>query len=107
VTQVTKQHNQHGQICKKIANMENILQNATIIDVRTPNEYEQAHYPGAVNIPLTEVSHRLDEIKEMKQPIVMYCLSGGRSGLAVSIVKKTGLKDVYNGGGIQDLLRYK
>ena len=87
--------------------MEHILTNATVIDVRSASEYEQAHYPGAVNIPLKEIAHRLNEINEMKQPIVMYCLSGGRSAVAVSIVKQTGINEVYNGGSIHDLLRYK
>ncbi len=87
--------------------MEQILQNAIVVDVRTPSEYHQGHYPGAVNIPLNEVTQRLDEFKEMKQPIVVYCLSGNRSSMAVSLLKQTGINQVYNGGGINDLLSYK
>ena len=85
--------------------MKNILQNATIIDVRTPEEFSDSHYPNAVNIPLNEMAQRLEEIKVMRQPIVAYCRSGNRSGTAVSILKQNGLKDVYNGGGLSDLLR--
>lgn len=87
--------------------MEQILANASVIDVRTPGEYHQGHYPGAVNIPLNEVSERISEFKKMKQPIVMYCLSGARSGMAVSFLKQTGINEVYNGGGINDLLQYR
>jgi len=87
--------------------MKDILAKATIIDVRTPNEYQQGHFPGALNIPLAEVSVRLSEIKGMKQPIVMYCLSGARSGVAVSLLKQTGVAEVYNAGGIGDILGYK
>ncbi len=87
--------------------MKNILENATILDVRTPEEFAGSHYPGAINIPLNELPQRLDEIKEMKQPIVAYCRSGNRSGMAVSILKQNGLTDVYNGGGLSDLLQQK
>lgn len=87
--------------------MEQILAKASIIDVRTPGEYHQGHYPGAVNIPLNELPQRMDECRELKQPIVMYCLSGNRSGMAVSLLKQTGITEVYNGGGIYDLLQYK
>jgi phage shock protein E len=37
----------------------------------------------------------------------MYCLSGARSGVAVSLLKQTGIAEVYNAGGIGDILRYK
>lgn len=87
--------------------MKNILDNATIVDVRTPEEFAQDHYPGAVNIPLGEVSHRINEFKEMKQPIVTYCRSGSRSGMATSMLKQNGIKEVYNGGGLEDLLQLK
>jgi phage shock protein E len=89
------------------AAMEHILKIASVIDVRTPPEFEQGHYPGAVNIPLHELPHRLDEFRNMKLPIVLYCLSGSRSGMAVSLLKQTGISDVYNGGGISNLLQHK
>ena len=87
--------------------MKNIPDNATILDVRTPEEFAGSHFPGAINIPLNELPQRLDEIKAMKQPIVAYCRSGNRSGMAVSILKQSGLTDAYNGGGLSDLLQQK
>ena len=87
--------------------MKNILESATVIDVRTPEEFSDSHYPNAINIPLNELPQRLGEIKELKQPIVAYCRSGNRSGMAVSILKQSGLTDVYNGGGLSDLLQQK
>lgn len=83
--------------------MKEILSEASIVDVRTPGEYEEGHYPGAINIPVNELAQRLDEFKEMKKPIVAYCRSGARSGMAVSILKQNGLNEVYNGGGLNDL----
>ena len=82
-----------------------MLDNATIVDVRTPEEYAGDHYPNAINIPLNEVPERIEEFKQLKQPIVAYCRSGNRSGMAVSILKQSGLTEVYNGGGLTDLLQ--
>jgi phage shock protein E len=87
--------------------MKNMLDNATIVDVRTPEEYAGDHYPNAINIPLNEVPGRIEEFKQLKQPIVAYCRSGNRSGMAVSILKQSGLTEVYNGGGLYDLLQQK
>lgn len=72
----------------------------TLLDVRSPQEFNANHIPGAVNIPLQEVRLRLDEIDGMAKPIVVYCLSGGRSAAAVGLLKQAGVKDVFNGGGI-------
>ena len=83
--------------------MKEILQKASIVDVRTQSEYEQGHYPDEINIPLNELPQRLDEFKEMKKPIVAYCRSGARSGMAVSLLQQNGLSEVYNGGGLFDL----
>jgi phage shock protein E len=79
------------------------LKDATIVDVRSPQEFAQDHYPGAINIPIDQVPQRVQEFKEMKTPIVAYCRSGNRSGMAVSILKQAGVQDVYNGGGLEDL----
>lgn len=81
-----------------------IDKNATIIDVRTPEEFSGQHVPGAINIPLDQLSIRMDEIKEMPKPIVAYCRSGNRSGMAVGIMKQNGISDAVNGGGISDML---
>jgi phage shock protein E len=43
--------------------------------------------------------------KEMPKPIIAYCRSGNRSGMAVSMLKQAGITDVINGGGLDDLLR--
>ena len=84
--------------------MKNILEHATILDVRTPEEFSGSHYPNAINIPLNELRQRVDKIKQLKQPIVAYCRSGNRSGMAVAILKQSGLTNVCNGGGLNELL---
>ena len=53
-----------------------------------------------MNIPLHEIPARIDELKKLGRPVVIYCRSGHRSGAAVNLLKQAGLKDVYNGGGV-------
>ncbi len=74
-----------------------------IVDVRSPWEFDMEHVPGAKNIPLEEVMYKIKELKEIKTPIVLYCRSGNRSGMAVSILKQNGITEVYNGGGLGDM----
>jgi phage shock protein E len=74
-----------------------------IVDVRSPWEYEMDHIPGAKNIPLEEISFKLDEFRTFNHPVVLYCRSGNRSGMAVNILKQNGVAEVYNGGGLGDM----
>jgi phage shock protein E len=89
--------------------MENIInaiknKTATIIDVRSPMEFESEHFPGAQNIPLEEVNLKIIEIGAMPKPIVVYCRSGNRSGMAKTILNQQGINEVYNGGGVYEML---
>lgn len=74
-----------------------------IVDVRSPWEFEMEHIPGAKNIPLEEVMYKTAEIKNLNTAVVLYCRSGNRSGMAVSILKQNGITEVYNGGGLSDM----
>ncbi len=82
-----------------------IKPNATILDVRTREEYREGAYPKAINIPLRELPQRLGELGPKDKPLVVYCLSGARSAAAVRILKEAGFTDVLNAGGLADLLR--
>jgi rhodanese-related sulfurtransferase len=89
-------------------NTENIdIKDATIIDVRTPGEFMMGNVKGSINIPLDEVSSRVEEFKNIEGNIVLCCASGGRSGQATIFLQQNGLSNVYNGGGWQtvDTLR--
>ena len=83
--------------------MDEIYKNATIVDVRTPEEFSAEHISNAFNIPLDQVAQRINEFRDMPKPIVAYCRSGNRSGIAVSILIQNGIRDAINGGGIDDL----
>ena len=72
----------------------------TILDVRTPAEYEAWHIPGAVLLPYTELRHRLDEVPRDK-PVYTYCRSGFRSYIAYCVLKQNGWDDAaFLAGGM-------
>ena len=73
---------------------------AVLIDVRTAEEYRDGHIDGSVNIPLDRISSVENIVKDKSTPLYVYCLSGGRSGQAVSYLKQMGYTNVKNIGGI-------
>jgi phage shock protein E len=89
--------------------MKELLENpaTTVVDVRETGEFAGGHFKGAINIPLGIIPLRLDEFKSMNGPIIVYCRSGNRSGMAQILLKQAGIQDVYNGGGINDMLRFQ
>jgi rhodanese-related sulfurtransferase len=44
-----------------------------VVDVRSTEAYEQGHIPASRSIPLERVDQHVDELKSLKQPIVVYC----------------------------------
>ena len=70
----------------------------TIVDVRTEIEFEEWNVLGSINIPLYTVIEKVEELKAM-QPLVLCCLSGGRSGQATDFLQAQGCDNVHNGGG--------
>ncbi len=71
-----------------------------LVDVRQPKEYEQFHLPGAILLPLAELSSRAGELNRDK-PTIVYCRSGVRSKAGCQILGQAGIKYVFNmTGGI-------
>jgi len=70
----------------------------TILDVRTPKEYEEWHIPGALNIPLQELRDRISEIPQ-NTPIFVHCRVGFRGYLAYRILVQKGFDHVFNLSG--------
>lgn len=66
-----------------------------ILDVRERNEYEDGHIHGAINIPLSEIRDRIDEIPRDKE-VFIHCKSGQRSYNACLLLQHLGYKTVYN-----------
>jgi rhodanese-related sulfurtransferase len=71
---------------------------ATLLDVRTPDEFNQEHLPGAVNIPIQEFERCLAEVGAPDHDLVVYCRSGHRSGQAAQILRAHGFTKVHDLG---------
>ncbi len=69
----------------------------TIVDVRTRAEFSGGHVANSINVPHQELEEKMSEIESMKQPIILCCASGGRSGSAEMFLKRKGI-ECYNGG---------
>jgi rhodanese-related sulfurtransferase len=65
------------------------------IDVRTVEEYNQGHVPGALLLPLAELENRLDEVTTDTKVLII-CRSGNRSGKANIILQKNGFTNTYS-----------
>jgi phage shock protein E len=77
---------------------------ALVLDVRTQGEFDGGAIESAVLIPHTEVVARIDEIAglvegDRSHPVVVYCRSGRRSGVAQADLQAAGFTAVVNGGG--------
>ena len=69
-----------------------------LFDVRQPDEYDEAHAPGAVLVPLDEVPDRMGEFPT-DRTVYVICKSGGRSAKAVEHLRANGVDAVNVAGG--------
>ena len=74
-----------------------------ILDVRTQEEYDQGHIPGAILIPDTEIKAKAEDVlTDKEQMILVYCRSGRRSKLAAESLVELGYTNIKEFGGIID-----
>jgi rhodanese-related sulfurtransferase len=73
-----------------------VAQGAVLLDVRTPQEFQQGHPEPARNIPVQELPRRLAEVGPPGTPVVVYCAAGGRSAQAVQLLRSSGYTDVFD-----------
>ena len=74
------------------------------IDVRTPDQYQQTHVQGAVNIPLKQLEERIGEVTQDKNDtLYLYCNTGNQSGKSETLLQKMGYKNAVNEGGLKDV----
>ena len=104
----------HARIRQVCATQLNASDDAArvLIDVREPGEYAEGHLPGAINLPRSVLEFKIEAhpalacstspaLADRQRPIVLYCLSGGRSALAADSLQRLGFKDVQSlTGGI-------
>lgn len=75
---------------------------ASILDVREPDEFKSGHLLNAKSIPLGKLRDRIGELERHREkPIVVVCRSGQRSATACALLGKEGFAQVYNlAGGV-------
>lgn len=86
-------------------------QDVLVIDVREPDEFEEGHLPGAINIPRGTLEgaadpnykHRDERLcNAHARTLLLYCQSGGRSAMATATLKEMGFDRAFNlAGGIE------
>ena len=74
-------------------------EDALVVDVRDPGEYDSGHILGARNVPLARIES--SELKRKDKPVIVYCEGGDRASKAAAAMRKQGFaKVVLLSGGI-------
>lgn len=82
-----------------------IKDGALVIDVRHPGEFSEGHLEGAINIEYTDTAALAAAIGEDRgRPVVLYCGSGRRAGLAIQSLEEHGYSGIFNASGFEALL---
>ena len=77
-----------------------VSKGALLVDVRSTGEFSDGHIQGAINIPIQDLSSRMDELGNKSGEIVLYCQSGGRSAMAKRLLESNGFTRVHDMGAI-------
>lgn len=82
----------------KVEDFKSLLDSGDVVlvDVRETKEYGEGHFPGAINIPIRTLADNLNKIPADK-PVVVYCASGHRAGMATTSLQLLGYKNVKAG----------
>lgn len=75
-----------------------------LIDLRPENDFDRAHLPGAISVPLDELEARMEELQAAGRSVVVYCCGklGIDSAEAVALLRSHGVGDVHAvAGGFQ------
>ena len=92
--------NNRGMQIKKISFeqlKDMISKGAILIDVRSPQEYNEGHLPNAINIPEYEIEKRINrEVPKLNQQIILYCQYGARSDDAYNLMRRIGYNNIFS-----------
>ncbi len=93
----TKELVQYAELEQKIAAQADFI----LLDVRTPEEYQEGHIPGAVLLPYDKIAIQAAVVlPDKEKEIIVYCRSGRRSAIAAETLGKLGYMKVADFGGI-------
>jgi glyoxylase-like metal-dependent hydrolase (beta-lactamase superfamily II)/rhodanese-related sulfurtransferase len=83
---------------------------ATVLDVRSVDEWERGHVRGSLHVPWAQLPHRLDEVRAAAGagPVVVACASGVRAAPAASLLRREGIENVcrLRDGGVASLVYF-
>ncbi len=75
--------------------------NYLIVDVRTQEEYDKKHIPGALLVPIADLREgKFDKLPDKNQTLFVYCWTGRRAEDSAKILAENGYTKVYNFGGL-------
>ena len=92
--------------CASASEISAVPPGSLVVDVRTPSEFADWHYPGAINIPVQVLDQKRDQLGDKRRAIIVYCRSGNRSSKAKEILTARGFTNVKNGGGVKDMQKF-
>jgi rhodanese-related sulfurtransferase len=81
-----------------VAELQEILPNIVLIDVREIDEYVSGHVPGAISVPLSTVQDNIEPFLAHK-PTYVICLGGARSYRACEFAEQNGAECINIAGG--------
>lgn len=84
------------------AALEKLTEGAVFLDVRVPSEFKESRLPNAINIPLSELRQRINEL-DKKFQYVCYCNTGRRSSAAAFILGQQGRRCCVLKGGVMEV----
>jgi rhodanese-related sulfurtransferase len=71
-----------------------------VVDIRTPREWSTKHLNDSINLPLSQLQQRIDEVPRSRR-IAIHCAGGYRSSIAASILNQHGITNLIElAGGI-------
>lgn len=89
--------------CEELKKLKDSGEKIYILDVRDEEDYEKSHIPGAVCMPMNEVTSSIEDVVEdIDSPICVYCYSGNRSGKVCGLLEFMDYTNVYNLGGFDN-----
>lgn len=92
-----------GEELDKIMEDNEAKEKVTVIDVRSPEEYNEGHVKHAINMPLDTFEQDLSKIEDLKDAeIITICNTGKKSGEAAKILVDNGFQNVKNAQGVKD-----
>ena len=78
---------------------------AILLDVRSASEFATGSLPGARNTPVAQLGSILSELQTEGRPVVVFCASGTRAGLAMRALKAAGIRPLHNLGTVGNGLK--